>query len=183
MPHDTARRNTSGSFVQCAEWAHLAAPYVHPRLAAVAHRHTNADGRPAKPIVNVYIHGNPRPEGAGPLSDPGDDIPDRRYFDDLVVARSKDGPRPCGIADAQMTAPLQGKALRGHRRVASRISKPATAGCIKKPWRSAELQIGPKIFETPPMARRGGVALQQQRPIRPPIERPSSVAQASNARE
>jgi hypothetical protein len=70
-----------------AEWAHLAAPYVHPRLAAVAHRHTNADGRPVQPVVNVYIHGNPRPEGAGPLSEPGDNIPDRRHFDDLVGER------------------------------------------------------------------------------------------------
>jgi hypothetical protein len=72
-----------------AEWAHMAAPYVHPRLAAVAHRYTNPDGRPAQPIVNVFIHGNPRPEGAGPLSEPGDNIPDRRYFDDLVGERQK----------------------------------------------------------------------------------------------
>jgi hypothetical protein len=71
------------------EWAQLAAPYVHPRLAAVAHRHTNADGRPAQPIVNVFIHGNPRPEGAGLLSEPGDNIPDRRHFDDLVGERQK----------------------------------------------------------------------------------------------
>jgi hypothetical protein len=28
-----------------AEWAHLAAPYVHPRLAAVAHRHTIGQGQ------------------------------------------------------------------------------------------------------------------------------------------
>ena len=70
-------------------WAHMAAPYVHPRLAAVAHRYTNPDGRPAQPIVNVFIHGNPRPEGAGPLSEPGDNIPDRRYFDDLVGERQK----------------------------------------------------------------------------------------------
>jgi hypothetical protein len=39
------------------EWAHLAAPYVHPRLAAVAHRHTNTDGSPVGPRVNVIIHG------------------------------------------------------------------------------------------------------------------------------
>jgi len=68
------------------KWAHFAAPYIHPRLAAVAHRYTNADGRPAQPIVNVFIHGNPRPEGAAPLSDPGDNIPDRR---DLVGERQK----------------------------------------------------------------------------------------------
>jgi hypothetical protein len=35
----------------------LAAPYVHPRLAAVAHRHTNLDGSPVRPVVNVFIHG------------------------------------------------------------------------------------------------------------------------------
>jgi hypothetical protein len=39
------------------EWAHMAAPYVHPRLAAVAHRHTNLDGSPVRPVVNVIIHG------------------------------------------------------------------------------------------------------------------------------
>ena len=40
-----------------AEWAHMAAPYVHPRLAAVAHRHINTDGSPVGPRVNVIIHG------------------------------------------------------------------------------------------------------------------------------
>jgi hypothetical protein len=60
------------------EWAHLAAPYVHPRLAAVAHRHALEDGGPVQPIVRVYIHGNPQDEGAG-LSEPGDNIPDRRH--------------------------------------------------------------------------------------------------------
>jgi hypothetical protein len=39
------------------EWAHMAAPYVHPRLAAVAHRHINTDGSPVGPRVNVIIHG------------------------------------------------------------------------------------------------------------------------------
>jgi hypothetical protein len=39
------------------EWAHMAAPFVHPRLAAVAHRHTNLDGSPVRPVVNVIIHG------------------------------------------------------------------------------------------------------------------------------
>jgi hypothetical protein len=38
-------------------WAHMAAPYVHPRLAAVAHRHINTDGSPVGPRVNVIIHG------------------------------------------------------------------------------------------------------------------------------
>jgi hypothetical protein len=38
-------------------WAHMAAPYVHSRLAAVAHRYTNPDGSPVGPRVNVIIHG------------------------------------------------------------------------------------------------------------------------------
>ena len=71
------------------EWAHMGAPYIHPRLAAVAHRYTNPDGSPSQPTVNVFIHGNPRPEGAGRLSEPGDNIPDRRHFDDLVGERQK----------------------------------------------------------------------------------------------
>jgi hypothetical protein len=37
----------------------LVAPYVHPRLAAVAHRHTNLDGSPVAPVVNVFIEGEP----------------------------------------------------------------------------------------------------------------------------
>jgi hypothetical protein len=36
---------------------HMAAPYVHPRLAAVAHRHTNTDGSPVGLRVNVIMHG------------------------------------------------------------------------------------------------------------------------------
>jgi hypothetical protein len=77
------------------EWAHVAAAYCHPRLAAIAHRHTNADGRPVQPVVNVYIHGNPRPEGAGLLSEPGDNIPDSRASCLLladIVAKVPNGP-------------------------------------------------------------------------------------------
>jgi hypothetical protein len=51
------------------EWAHLAAPYVHPRLAAIAHGHTNADGSPLMPIVTITIEGDAQPaalEEAGP---------------------------------------------------------------------------------------------------------------------
>jgi hypothetical protein len=61
------------------EWAHFAAPYVHPRLAAVAHRHAHEDGSPVKPIVNVYIDGVPQGDHRGSLSEPDDDIPDRRH--------------------------------------------------------------------------------------------------------
>jgi hypothetical protein len=43
------------------KWAKDAAPYVHPQLAAVQHRHTNADGTPIMPTVNIVIEGDPRP--------------------------------------------------------------------------------------------------------------------------
>ena len=35
--------------------AKAAAPYRHPQLAAVAHRHTNADGSPITPTINLAI--------------------------------------------------------------------------------------------------------------------------------
>ena len=35
--------------------AKAAAPYVHPTLAAVAHRHANADGTPIAPVVNLTV--------------------------------------------------------------------------------------------------------------------------------
>jgi len=35
--------------------AKAAAPYRHPQLAAVAHRHTNADGSLILPIINLAI--------------------------------------------------------------------------------------------------------------------------------
>jgi hypothetical protein len=35
--------------------AKAAAPYRHPQLAAVAHRHTNADGSPILPTINLVI--------------------------------------------------------------------------------------------------------------------------------
>jgi hypothetical protein len=37
------------------EWAHLAAAYVHPRLAAIAHRHQTADGTPIAPQINITV--------------------------------------------------------------------------------------------------------------------------------
>jgi hypothetical protein len=59
------------------EWAHMAAPYVHPRLAAVAHRHTTPDGSPIQPIVKIIcIEEIPQ---ADRLGEPSDDIPDRRH--------------------------------------------------------------------------------------------------------
>jgi hypothetical protein len=37
------------------EWAHLAAVYVHPRLAAIAHQHLDEKGRPIVPQIRVHI--------------------------------------------------------------------------------------------------------------------------------
>ena len=54
-------------------WAHLAAPYVHPRLAVTAHRHTNADGTPLAPTISLTIMRPPEPRpqltSVGPKSD------------------------------------------------------------------------------------------------------------------
>ena len=53
--------------------AKAAAPYVHPTLAAVAHRHVNADGTPIAPTVTVTIVATPAPKpqltSVGPKSD------------------------------------------------------------------------------------------------------------------
>ena len=53
--------------------ARAAAPYVHPALAAVAHRHTNADGSPIAPTVTITIMQPPAPKpmltSVGPKSD------------------------------------------------------------------------------------------------------------------
>src|SRR6516225_4786757 len=35
--------------------AKAAAPYLHPQLAAIHHRHTNADGTPIAPTINLTI--------------------------------------------------------------------------------------------------------------------------------
>ena len=64
------------------EWAHMAAPYVHPKLAATAHVHRNPDGSPIAPVVRIFIQGKPldrgKPLGADRTGEPSDDIPDRR---------------------------------------------------------------------------------------------------------
>ena len=53
--------------------ARASAPYVHPTLAAVAHRHVNADGTPIAPTVTVTIMQPPEPKpqltSVGPKSD------------------------------------------------------------------------------------------------------------------
>jgi hypothetical protein len=42
--------------------AKAAAPYVHPTLAAVAHKHLDAEGRPMAPTVTVTIMATPAPK-------------------------------------------------------------------------------------------------------------------------
>ena len=54
--------------------AKAAAPYVHPTLAAVAHRHLDAQGRPTTPVVHVTVMAPPPPRPRLPLTGPkGDD--------------------------------------------------------------------------------------------------------------
>jgi hypothetical protein len=63
-------------------WAHCAAPYVHPRLAAIAHKLANSDGSPVRPTVNVYIDGEPlrdnEPERLA-LAETGPSSSDKRH--------------------------------------------------------------------------------------------------------
>ena len=53
--------------------AKAAAPYRHPQLQAVAHKHLNADGTPIAPVVNLTVMqpSEPRPRltSTGPKSD------------------------------------------------------------------------------------------------------------------
>jgi hypothetical protein len=53
--------------------AKAAAPYRHPQLQAVAHKHLNADGTPIAPTVIVTIMQPPEPKpqltSVGPRSD------------------------------------------------------------------------------------------------------------------
>jgi hypothetical protein len=53
--------------------AKAAAPYLHPQLAAIHHRHVNADGTPIGPTVVVTIMQPPEPKpvltSVGPKSD------------------------------------------------------------------------------------------------------------------
>jgi hypothetical protein len=53
--------------------AKAAAPYRHPQLQAVAHKHLNADGTPIAPVVTVTIMPTPEPKpmmtSVGPKGD------------------------------------------------------------------------------------------------------------------
>jgi hypothetical protein len=41
--------------------AKAAAPYIHPTLAAVAHKHLDSSGNPIAPVINVHVM-EPPPE-------------------------------------------------------------------------------------------------------------------------
>jgi len=53
--------------------AKAAAPYVHPTLAAVAHKHLDAKGRQIAPVVTVTVMQPPEPKprltSTGPQGD------------------------------------------------------------------------------------------------------------------
>jgi hypothetical protein len=53
--------------------AKAAAPYLHPQLAAIHHRHANADGSPIAPTVSITIVKSPEPRpqlmSVGPKAD------------------------------------------------------------------------------------------------------------------
>ena len=54
--------------------AKAAAPYRHPQLAAVAHRHTNADGSPITPTINLVIQ---QPRAPAVEAKPAEEAPTR----------------------------------------------------------------------------------------------------------
>ena len=66
-------RDPSASEARRDMMAKAAAPYRHPQLQAVAHKHLNADGTPIGPRVNLTIMqpSEPRPRltSTGPKSD------------------------------------------------------------------------------------------------------------------
>ena len=45
--------------------AKAAAPYLHPQLAAIHHRHANADGTPIAPVIHLTINA-PAPVSEAP---------------------------------------------------------------------------------------------------------------------
>ena len=70
---ETIRSQFAGGPVETFKVVESFFEYVHPTLAAVAHRHTNADGTPIAPTVIVTIMQPPEPKPqltlAGPKSD------------------------------------------------------------------------------------------------------------------
>jgi hypothetical protein len=66
-----------------AKWAKQAASFFHPQLAAVAHRHMDADGSSLRPTVNVIIRSEsgvttPARIGYSPLGEAGPSPDDSR---------------------------------------------------------------------------------------------------------
>jgi hypothetical protein len=60
------------------EWARDAAPFVHPRLAAVAHRYEGADGKLIGPTIIQQFIDQREPE-APALAETGPGVSDRRH--------------------------------------------------------------------------------------------------------
>jgi hypothetical protein len=60
-------------------WARSAAPYIHPQLAAIAHRHANADGSPIQPVVHITIDQLPEKAGARSVAETTLGISDQRH--------------------------------------------------------------------------------------------------------
>jgi hypothetical protein len=79
-----------------AAMAIAAAPYVHPRLAAVAHRHTNPDGSPVRPTVNVILHCADSGAKSDPraLAEPLLPISDKRPYVEALPRVDRSGPEP-----------------------------------------------------------------------------------------
>jgi hypothetical protein len=48
-----------------------AAPYLHARLAAIAHQHINEDGTPVRPVLNLYFKEIPGADRLKRLSQTG----------------------------------------------------------------------------------------------------------------
>ena len=46
-----------------------AATFIHPKLAAIAHRDVNADGSPVRPVIKVYYKEIPQADAIEPLSE------------------------------------------------------------------------------------------------------------------
>jgi hypothetical protein len=50
-----AMRSTALSYEQRFAASRAAAPYYHPQLQAIAHKHMDLDGNPIAPVINVQV--------------------------------------------------------------------------------------------------------------------------------
>ena len=66
-------RDPSASEARRDMMAKAAAPYRHPQLQAVAHKHLNADGSPLAPVVNLTVMQPPTPAPRLTARGPGED--------------------------------------------------------------------------------------------------------------